>query len=310
VSASSTGSVLYRAASLGGGTQLTWFDRSGRVLARVGSADAGRTAEAISLSQDGRRVALTRRVDGNSDIWLLDLQRGGVMSRLTFDAAIDNFALWSRDGLRVAFASPRNGPLDIFQRRVGGEADEPLLTSSQNKVPAAWAPDGHVLLYLRADPKTHLDVWALPVGGDRTPFPVVRSPYEDLNPQFSPDGRWIAYQSDQSGRFEVYLQPFRGSAAPVLVSTEGGTQPRWRADGKELFYLDLARRLTAVPIAYSPNGQSADVGVPLPLFPSAVGGLGSGQRQYEVSPDGQRFLIDAPVERVLSPLVLIQHWTP
>jgi Tol biopolymer transport system component len=249
-------------------------------------------------------------VDGNTDLWLLDLERHGVMNRLTFDAGTDGWALISRDGLALTFASTRNGRLDIFREAVGGGTAEPLLVTTQNKVPADWSPDGQILLYVTADPKTHLDISALPMGREAKPFPVVQSPYEDLNPQFSPDGQWIAYQSNESNRHEVYLRPFRGAGIPVPISISGGTQPRWRRDGKELFYLGLDQQLMVVPIAFSTNGRSVEAGTPAPLFQTRIGGPGISQREYEVSPDGQRFLIDAPIEETLAPLILIQNWRP
>jgi dipeptidyl aminopeptidase/acylaminoacyl peptidase len=190
---------------------------------------------------------------------------------------------------------------------VEGGADEPLLVTSQNTVPADLSPDGHVLLYLAADPKTHLDIWALPIGREES-FPLIQSPSEDLNPQFSPDGRWIAYQSDESARHEVYVRPFRRPGPPVPISTDGGTQPRWRRDGRELFYLGLDRRLMAVPMAVSSNDRPIDVGVPTPLFQTRIDGTGISQREYEVSSDGQRFLIDNPVEEELAPIIVIQNW--
>ena len=312
VSASNTGSILYRGTGTAGGRQLTWFDRAGKALTLVGNPDPARISNqgVMSVSPDDRRVSLARTVDGNLDLWLLDLERSGAMSRFTFDRASDGFPLWSRDGLRLAFGSTRRGELDLFQRLVGGNSDEPLLVTSHNKVPVDWSPDGRVLLYLDADPKTHLDIWALPIGREEKPFPVVQSDYEDLNPQFSPDGTWIAYQSNESNRYEVYVRRFRGAGTSVPISTDGGTQPRWRRDGKELFYLGLDQRLTAVPIAFSSDGRSVKVGTQSPLFQTRIGGPGISQREYEVSRDGQRFLMDAPVDEPLAPIVLIQNWKP
>jgi Tol biopolymer transport system component len=314
VSASSRGSILYRVASAGG-RQLTWFDRLGKVLARVDAPDrtrgaAGLSAGMVSLSPDGRRVALTRVPDGNADVWLLDLERGGVATRVTFDRDEDDSGLWTRDGRAVVFATTRNGSLDIYRRPAGGTTDQPLVATPQNTVPADWSPDGRLLLYIVADPESHLDIWALPMDGDKQPFPLVRSPYEDLNPQVSPDGRWLAYQSDESGRHEVYIRPFQRAGAAVPVSIAGGTQPRWRRDGRELFYLGLDRRMMAAKIALAAGGQSVEVGTSVPLFQTLVGGAGIAQRQYEVSPDGQRFLIDVPVEGPTAPLILIQNWKP
>jgi hypothetical protein len=157
---------------------------------------------------------------------------------------------------------------------------------------------------------THLDILALRVGSDEKPFPVVRSPLEDLNPQFAPDGRWIAYESSESGQREVYVRPFRDPGAPMPISIGGGTQPRWRRDGKELFYLGLDRWMMAVPIAWGSDGRSVEAGEPLRLFETKIGNGLVDQRQYEVAPDGQRFLIDVPLDEVLSPLILIQNWRP
>jgi Tol biopolymer transport system component len=263
----------------------------------------------MSLSPDGQRAVVARTVDENVDLWLLDLRRSGAMTRVTFDRANDGSPLWSRDGLHLTFTSNRNGGADLYQRALGANNDEPLLVSPGPQVPVEWAPDGRVLLYLAADLKTHLDIWAMPVGGEK-PFPVVRSPYEDLNAQFSPDGKWIAYQSNESSRYEVYLRPFGDSGALVPVSTNGATQPRWRRDGKELFYLGLDRRLMAVPVAVSSDGRSVEVGTPATLFQTKIGGPGIAQRQYEVASDGQRFLIDVAIEDIPAPIILIQNWRP
>ena len=246
-----------------------------------GGADGARkTSVSLSLSPDGRQVALSRSVDGNLDLWLLNLERSGVMSRLTSDPANDSYVLWSRDGMRLTFGSNRNGPLHIFQRSVDGSTDEPLSSRPRIRCRPNWWPDGRVLLYLTADAKTHLDIWALPIGADEKPFPVIQSPVEDLNAQFSPDATWIAYQSDESNRHEVYLRPFRRPGAPVPISTDGGMQPRWRRDGKELFYLGLDRRLMAVPLRFRLT-ESVAAGIPMRLFQTKIGRSPLYQREYE-----------------------------
>jgi len=309
ISASDAGPFLYRGAGVARGRQLTWYDRSGKAVVHVGDADPARSDSAgiISISPDGQQVALSRRVGGDVDVWILDLRRGGAMTRLTNDPASEDFPLWAPNGLQVTFGSTRTGKLEIYQRALGSSDDKRLFEMPHNTVPAGWSPDGRVLLCLTADPNTHLDVWALPVAGEGKPFPVVQTPYEDLNPQFSPDGKWIAYQSSESSRHEIYIRPFGGGTA-VPVSTEGGTQPRWRRDGKELYYLGLDRRLWAVPLSY-PNA-SVSVGKAVALFQTSIGGPGLAQREYEVSPDGQRFLIDSPLEAVATPIVLLQNWKP
>jgi eukaryotic-like serine/threonine-protein kinase len=314
-SVSATGAILYRGASTGGARQLTWFDRSGKTVKQVGSPDSARNGNPISVSPDGRRVATSRRLDGKSDLWLVDLERSGAISRLT-NGGQESSALWSRDGLHITYVSGRKGHSGIFQRDLDNDRDEPLVATTTPVAPADWSSDGRFLLYLNADTNldaarnTHLDIWGLRVGSDEQPFPVVRSPFEDLNPQFAPDGRWIAYESTESGQREVYVRPFRDPGASMPVSIGGGTQVRWRRDGKELFYLGLDRSMMAVPIAWLPNGRSVEAGAPVRLFETKIDNGLLAQRQYEVSPDGQRFLIDVPLDEVLSPLVLIQNWRP
>jgi serine/threonine protein kinase/Tol biopolymer transport system component len=311
-SGSTRGDIVYRAVAAGRALQLTWFDRSGKLLQQVGNPDSARTGGLVSLSPDGHRVAVPRALGGDkSDVWLLDLERGGVMSRLTLGGK-EVLPLWSRDGQRVAYASTRNGAIDLYEKSVDAGHEDALLVSAQKKVPAEWSPDGRVLLYVNADVDTHLDIWALPIDPKEKPFPVVQSPFEDLNPQFGPDGLWLVYQSNVSNRYEVYVRPFQGPGAPLLVSTDGGTQPRLRRDGKELFYLGLDRWMMAVPLASSSDGRSVKAGAPVKLFQTKIGGPESGysQRQYEVTNDGQRFLFDLSVEQSLAPIVVIQNWRP
>jgi Tol biopolymer transport system component len=320
VSVSATGAILYRGASMGRGSQLTWFDRSGSTAKRVGDPDgtrAERAHNAMSISPDGHRAAMIRRLDGKVDLWLIDLERSA-MRRLTHGGQ-ERYPVWSRDGTHITYLSTRKGHFGIFQREVESDRDEPLLVSTITAppdYPMDWSPDGRFLLFVRPDTNldaernTHLDIWALRVGSDEKPFPVVRSSFDELSPQFGPDGKWIVYQSNESGRHEVYVRPFREPGAPVAISTGGGTQPRWRPDGKELFYLGLDRWMMAVPIVWSSNGRSVEAGAPVRLFQTKIGGNLIDSRQYEVSANGQRFLMDVPLEAVLSPLVLIQNWRP
>ncbi len=175
-----------------------------------------------------------------------------------------------------------------------------------------WSPDGHVLLYKSNDPKTSFDLWALQINGDRKPFSVVKTNFQEREGQFSPDGKWLAYQSDESGRFEIYVQPFPGPGSKVQVSTNGGAQVRWRRDGKELFYIGLDDRLMAVPIELDSKGGTAELGKPVALFATHIGGAlqGPNTQQYIVSPDGQRFLMNTMVNDLTSPITLILNWKP
>jgi Tol biopolymer transport system component len=214
-----------------------WFDRSGKELERVGLPDSANPMSP-SLSPDGRRVALTRAVDGNADVWLLDTVRGVLSRRTTFDG-IDDFPIWSPDGTSFVFGSSAKGSLDLYRRSLTGSGDQELLVATpQLKVASDLSPDGRFLLYRSFDPKASYDIWALPMTGDRKPFPVVQTNFEERDGQFSPDGKWIAYQSDESGRFEIYVQPFPGPGGKERISTKSGAQVRWRPN-KELFDIAL-----------------------------------------------------------------------
>jgi len=307
VSASLAGPIVYRTASAGGRRQFVWFDRSGKEVGKAGDPVA---ANELSISPDGRRVALPQLINNDFDIWLLDLGRG-VFSRFTFDAAVDVSATWSPDGRRIAWRSNRKGVYDIYEKpAIGPGSEELLLASAQDKNPTDWSPDGRFLLYHNPDPKTGNDIWALPLDGDRKPFPVVRTNFEEQDGQFSPDGQWIAYVSNESGRFEIYLQPFPGPGGQAQVSTNGGAQVRWRRDGKELFYIALDGRLMAVPIRLAFNTQTIEAGSPIPLFATRVGGALSipFRQQYDISPDGQRFLMNTVTEEAAAPITVILNW--
>jgi Tol biopolymer transport system component len=198
---------------------------------------------------------------------------------------------------------------DLYQRAVVGSLSQELLTTAQSKQATDWSRDGRFLLYRSNDSKTDWDIWAMPLDGDRKPFPVVRTKFEERDGQFSPDGKWIAYQSNESGRFEIYVQPFPGPGAKSRVSINGGAQVRWRGDGKELFYITLDGRLVAVPFSVASNGQVAETGSPIPLFPARVGAIQDmSLQEYIVSSDGKRFLMDTALEEVPSPINVLLNW--
>jgi Tol biopolymer transport system component len=279
--------------------QLAWFSRDGKVLGTFGDAGSYRT---VALSPDGKRVAFDRADSQNSgtrNIWLYDFTRG-VTTRFTFDSAWDAYPLWSPDGSSIAFGSNRSGNWELYEKTsdLAGE-DELLYTSGEAKVPTSWSPDGHGLLYFSPVPPGRL--WFLPLGGaDRKPTLLERSEFSEAVPRFAPDGRWIAYSSDESGKDQIYVRPFTSPAAqrssaeketPVtgkwMVSKDGGTNPVWRRDGKELFYLSASGG-TAMAVEVSTTGVF-QAGVPKPLFKVPPGVL-----FWDVSADGQRFLMPAP----------------
>jgi eukaryotic-like serine/threonine-protein kinase len=309
VSASIAGPLVYRMASLGGRRQLTWFDRSGKEIGKAGDPVS---ATELSIAPDGRRASLSQSTNQNFDVWLLEFGRG-ILTRFTSGPTVENSAVWSRDGNRIAFESNRRGAYDIYQKpAVGPGSEELLLASEVTKSPTDWSPDGQYILYGIIDPKTGSDIWALPLEGNRKPFPVVQTDFDQQIGQFSPDGKWIAYESNESGRYEIYVQPFPGPGGKVQVSNNGGAQVRWRRDGKELFYVALDGRLNAVPIQLASNGHTIDPGTPTPLFATRIGGAISlpFKQQYDVSPDGQRFLMNTIIDEAAAPITVILNWHP
>jgi len=312
-SASTTGEFAYR--SGGASRKLQWFDRSGRTLGEIGGADSSQPSEP-ELSPDGRRVVLQRTVNGNPDVWVLDVMRG-VLTRFTFHPANELSPIWSRDGRAIVFGSNRKGIVDLYQKASNGAgAEELFLESPLPKLPTDFSPDGRFVLYRQTSPDTGRDLWVLPRSGDRKPFPVVNTPFEERDGQFSPDGRWIAYMSNESGQFEIYVQPFPDPGGKWQISTTGGGQPRWRPDGKELFYISLDGKLMAATTALSAAGQTVEAGAPQILFPTRIVGWGlqsgTAKQQYAVSSDGQRFLMNVVPEDVgaSSPITLVLNWNP
>jgi len=302
LSASAAGPVAYRASRVQG--QLTWFDRSGRQIGTVGGRDMDQPAD-IRLAPDGRSAAFRRMVGGNTDVWLMDIARG-ILRRFTADAARDYETTWSPDGTRIAFSSDRNGVLDLYEKAIDGAGAESLLLQSpEHKNIYDWSLDGHFILYGTQNSKTGEDLWALPLDGDRKPLAVAQTPFQEVNGRFSPDSRWIAYELNESGRNEIYVQPFPGPGAKSQISTSGGTLPQWRRDGREIFYLGPDDRLMAVPVMLPVSGSVVEAGTPVALFATRPGS------EFEASPDGQRFLINTlPEGAATPPITLILNWQP
>jgi serine/threonine protein kinase/Tol biopolymer transport system component len=243
---SPTGSLAYRTpVSLA--RRLTWFDRSGKQLDVVG--EEGKTMSNPTLSPDGRFVVVQRTVKDNIDLWSVDLTRKGDFTRLTFDPGIQAMPLWSPDGKRLAFNTIINDASVIAIKRIDAMVPDEVLSlqGAGPRIVCDWSPDGRYILYKQFDDQTGtMDLWAVPLEGDRAPIAVARTPFDDRDGQFSPDGKWVAYDSDESGRPAIYVQPFPQSGAKRLVSTAGGSQPRWRSDGQELFYVAPDGYLMAV----------------------------------------------------------------
>ena len=290
-SMSQTGTLVY-ANIEPSARRLTWFDRGGRVVAPLGGSDR---YYAPALSPDGKTV-VAARVDpdsGTPDLWAIDVARG-ISPRLTYDDREDFVAVWSPDGSSIVFAAQSPGtPPNLFQKAIReGGREEQLVKSRFNDQPNDWSPDGRFVVFARRDPQTQWDLWRLSMV-DRTEKPFLRSPANEHLAEFSPDGTRVAYVSDESGTNEVYVDAFPGAGAREQISTRGGSQPRWRGDGRELFYIAPDGHLMSVAVN---AGARFEPAVPLPLFlPRIVDLYGAENngyaRNYDASRDGQRFLI-------------------
>jgi len=248
-------------------------------------------------------VTLFDPIKLNSNLWVFDLKLGSG-TRLTFNAGNDRDPVWSPDGKRIAFGSNRRGPADLYVKPADGSADEVLLLKSdEDKRPTSWSRDGRYLLYFNISPQTREDLWVLPLEGDRTPIPLLRTEFRERQGRFSADGRWIAYQSNESGMDEIYVRPFSpratsSSGGKWLVSKGGGALPRWRADGKELYYSSQVD-LMAVEIT---AGAAIRPGVPRKLFTEPL------NTWFDISSDG-RFLFSAQeAANLQSPMMVVLNW--
>ncbi len=284
--------------------QPLWFDRSGKQIGSVGKAGL---YFSVWLSPDEKQAAVNS-VDqmAAQDIWLFDLLRG-VPSRFTTDPAGDSNPLWSPDGSRIVFSSNREGIWNLYQKIAsGGGNEEILLRSNDEKWPDDWSSDGKFIVYQSGNQKTKWDLWLLPMSGDRQPSLFLQTEFNEHQAQFSPDGKWVAYTSDESGASEVYVQTFPASGSKWRVSTSGGSQPKWRRDGRELFYIAADRDLMAVDIKLRPTFAA---GVPKSLFRTRVLSLTEFRNHYAVTADGQRFLINSGLEDTTRPISVVVNWT-
>ena len=305
-SVSSDGTLAYRAGSVP--TELVWFDRAGRMLGRAAEPDAARQVVGARVSPDGTRIALDRMVQDNRDVWLLDTARGS-LTRLTSDPGADGLPVWSPDGQRLAYESLRQGVWNLYVRPASGQAaGVRLQESSQHQIPLDWSNDGDFLLYSESTRGVLADgdLFALPMrGAARTPLPIATTAFQEKDGRFSPDGRWVAYETTHSGRPEIVVQSFPdASAGAVQVSVQGGSTPRWSADGRELYYMADDGSLMAAEVKAS--GKRFEASVPRALFRSSALNW-FGYFQFEVDRAG-RFLMSVVAQA--PPIRLLLNWKP
>ncbi len=304
-SVSDDGVLVYL--SGGGQSLLTWFDRNGKLLNSTGAANYYSN---FFLSPDEKRVAVASWDPQTSsrDIWIIDSART-TSTRFTFNAADDFLPIWSPDGANILFVSDRSGLGNFYEKPTSGAAnEEEILKTNERKWPGDWSRDGQYIAFTSSSPQTKLDLWVLPIAGDRRPISFLQTSFNEDGPRFSPDGHFIAYYSDDSGPYEVYVQPFPASGAKWQISSGGGMQPRWRRDGKELFYMAPNRKLMAVDVKLDKG--TFEVGLPKLLFQTHSIGYAGPRNVYESSADGQRFLINSLQSEANSiPVTVIINWT-
>jgi Tol biopolymer transport system component len=280
-------------------SQLTWFDRSGKKQSVIGNmADYGN----VELSPDGGQIAVAILDDlqrGTRDLWMIDAATGH-RTAFASSPADENWLVWSRDGRRVIFNSGRNGGLDLYQEPSAPTSKaEPLLVDRDAKWPVSWSSDGRYLLYVVNGQRTSNDIWVLPLFGDKKPFPYLQTEDSENWAAFSPDGKWIAYSSTVSGDIEVYVAPFPATGRKQRISKDGGSQARWRRDGRELYFLSPDRELMAVTV--EARGSEFGASAPQRLFEIR---FPYGQyHAFDVTADGQRFLINSLVTPPGTPVI-------
>jgi Tol biopolymer transport system component len=297
---SQSGILVYRIGNNTGGQSaavnavgdrtLTWFDQNGNRTGQVGGPGA---YAGVDVAANGKRVAVHVHEPNGGDSWFFDSDQGR-MQRLTFDAAQNNQSpIWSPDGTRFAYASKRGNKWGIYVKAADGAAKEELITESdQMKAPMSWTPDGKTIIYWITGAATVGDIWYVSVEGDKKAKPFLQTPANERWPQLSPDGKWLAYTSNETGRYEIYIKPFPEGPGKWQVSLEGGATPRWRGDSRELYFAN-APNLFGVDIKVS--GTSIVPGPPRSLFsiPTNPGAslVPTDYLFYAASADGKRFLI-------------------
>ena len=285
--------------------QMTWFSRAGQKLGTVGQPNIYSNP---ALSPDGARLAVGLGEHGKANIWIYDLKRGAA-SRLTFSSAYDVNPVWSPDGSRIFFSSDRSGPWGIYQRASDGlgSTQTVLQSAPQNKALDDITSDGRYAIYDTAGNPATIQLWVLPLFGDRTPSPFVQGNFGVASGQFSPNGHYVAYASSETGQMEIYVQTFPQHTGKWEISTSGGVEPMWRRDGKELYYLTPDEKLMAVDV--NTTSAAFQAGIPRELFHVQLVPTSYWRNIYLPSPDGQRFLMVVPATQAKpEPVTVVVNW--
>ena len=305
-SASNTGTLIYQTGEMSGGWNMVWWGRDGKQISTI--PQSGRYLGPV-LSPDGSKVAVEifAGAQGIGDIWIFDLTRG-TSTRLTFGPSNQGNPVWSSDGKTVYYASG-SGAVYIVAKAADGSAAERIVLQEKDtiEIPDGFSPDGRYLIYERKVPQneTTYHLWALPLFGDGKPFPIVKSTFDERYSAISPDGKWMAYQSNESGRWEIYITAFPGGGAKWQVSSVGGNAAKWRRDGKEIFYLDPSDNIVAVDV--NASGSAVQLGTSHILFQAI--GVQRDFGPYDVSADGKRFLLNSGnLKEGSDPFTLVQNW--
>jgi Tol biopolymer transport system component len=288
---------------------LVWYDRGGGV---ADAMSAPQSFGSVRLSPDGLRIAadVTDPRTGTADVWIYDAARSAPV-RLTTDPGSESQAIWSPDMRRLVFRWGRSGAPSLYERVISTGAETLLASESIPLTPEDWSPDGRWIAYVKQTRRTAYDLWLLPLSGDRKPVPFATTGFDDWGARFSPDSRWVAFASAESGSPEVYVAPIGEPANKTRVSTGGGSTPRWRSDGRELFYASADYR--SIMVAATQTGGTFIVGAParaLSLGATPVARDRARNMVYDVSPDGRRFLVSLPAgEPTSSRVTVVLNWT-
>jgi Tol biopolymer transport system component len=299
-SASRNDVLAFRGGEAGGG-RLAWARPNGEIDRLEGDpADIYST----DLSPDGRWLAMQMDTGSGQDLWVRDLVRG-VTSRFTFGEGREQAPIWSPDGQRIAFATEQEGDFDLAVKTVAGGNDEILLDRENRQFPSSWSPDGRFLLYYESHPESSWDIWVLPLDGeDREPKPFLNTPFLEVRARFSPDGRWVAYESEESGRGEIYVRSFSGTGSKWQISTGGGTEPQWSRDGRALYYIAPDLKMMRVSVQ---AGEVFEAGIPEPIFAVTLRPITTGNR-YLLAADGNFLLLSSLREKSTPPTTIVLNW--